>query len=111
MSLMMGMFGGGGGGKPPSPLIAGSGKWLSTFLGLYAAVFWTVDVWAFLEPHLLEMIYARYDGGWADLILWVLWLAAYPAMFFAVRMGLGLAFVSLAMWIMTSLFGNRGRRG
>ena len=111
MSWMMGLGGNGGGGKPPSPLIAGSGKWLSTFVGLYAAVFWTVDVWAFFEPRILDMIYARYDDGWADAIYWVLWLAAYPAMFFAAKMALGIAFISLVMWIMTRLFGNRGGRG
>lgn len=109
MSFMMGM-GSGGGGKPPSPLIAGSGKWLSTCVGLYAAVFWTVDVWALLEPGMLDMIYARYDGTWAQLIYWGLWLAAYPAMFFAVKMILGITFVSLTMWILTRVFGRSGGR-
>jgi hypothetical protein len=107
MSLMMGM-GGGGGGKPPSPLIAGSGKWLSTFVGLYAAVFLTVDVWAFFEPRILDMIYARYEGGLANALYWVLRLAAYPAMFFAVKMGVGIVFVSAVMWIMSRLFGQAG---
>lgn len=107
MSWMMGL-GGGGGGKQPSPLIVGSGKWLSIFVGLYASLFWTVDVFEFFEPRLLDMIYDRYDGVWAQVIYWVLWLAAYPAMFFAVKLVLGITFVSLAMWILTHVFGRGG---
>ena len=85
MSWMMGLGGNGGGGKPPTPLITGSGKWLATFISLYAAIFWTVDVWDLLEPHLVTMIHDRYDGELAAAIYWLLRIAAYPLMFFGVR--------------------------
>ncbi len=97
----------GGGGSQPNPLIATSGKWLSTCVGIYAAVFWTVDLWNFFEPLLLDAIYARYDGAGAAFVYWLLKVAAYPLMFFAVRMALGLAFVSLATWVIFHLFGVR----
>lgn len=102
------LFGaGGGGGTQPNPLIAASGKWLSTFVAIYAAVFWTVDVWNAFEPQILEAIHARYDGAGAAFVYWLLKIAAYPLMFFAVRMGLGLAFVSLVTWAVFKLFGAR----
>lgn len=100
-------LGNNGGSKSPSPLIAGSGKWLSIFVGLYAAVFWAVDIWAFAEPTIIEMIHDRYEGGLAQAIYWLLRLAAYPLVFFAVKMGLGLAFVSIATWIVFKLFTSR----
>lgn len=107
MNWLLGATGGGNGGSAPNPLIATSGKWLSTCVGLYAAVFWTVDIWTFLEPQILEAIDTRYEGSVAAFIYWLLRIAAYPLVFFAVRMGLGLAFVSLATWIIFKLFGKR----
>jgi len=97
----------GGGGKPPNPLIATSGRWLSTCIGIYAAIFWTPDAWVVWEDAIVEAILARYQNGAATFIYWVLKIAAYPLMFFAVRMGLGIAFLSLVMWVMTSLFGQK----
>lgn len=104
MSLFFGAASGGGGGRPSNPLIATSGKWLSICVGLYAAVFWTVDVWTFFEPQILDAIHARYDGGGATFIYWLLRIAAYPLMFFAVQMSLGITFVSLVTWIVFRLF-------
>ncbi len=108
MSWLMGFGGGSGGGKPPSPLIASSGKWLATCIGVYAAIFWTPDLWNAFEGQIIDAIYKRYEHEAALIIYWLLYLAAYPLMFFAVKMGLGLAFVSLAMGVLTNLF--RGRR-
>lgn len=107
MSWMMGLGGNGGGGKPPSPLIAGSGKWLATCIGVYAAIFWTPDLWNVFEDQISTAIWARYDDMPATVIFWLLYFAAYPSMFFAVRMGLGLAFVSIAMGVLTKLFVGR----
>lgn len=107
MSWLLGMGSGGGGGKPPNPMIAGSGKWLSIFVGLYAAVFWTVDIWEFLEPQIIDMIHDRYEGMLAEALYWILRLAAYPLVFFAVKMTLGIVFVSLVMGVMTKIFGGR----
>jgi hypothetical protein len=107
MSWMMGLGGGGGGGKQPSPLIATSGKWLATFIALYATIFWTVDLWRVLEPRLVVMIYDRYDGGLALFIYWLLRLAAYPLMFFGVRLVLGLVSVSTLLAAITKFFGRR----
>ncbi|MEL6416235.1 MAG: hypothetical protein AAFQ15_14955 [Pseudomonadota bacterium] len=106
MNWLMG-FGGGGGQKPPNPLIATSGKWLSTCVGIYAAIFWTPDAWMVWEDTIIRAIQARYDGNLAVAIYWLLKLAAYPLMFFAVRMVLGIAFVSLVMWIMMRTFGRK----
>ena len=110
MNWMMGLGGNGGGGKPPSPLIAGSGKWLATCVGVYAAIFWTPDLWAALEGQIYAAIWARYDGVAATAIYWLLYIAAYPLMFFATRMLLGLAFVSLVMGVLLKAFGKVGRR-
>lgn len=107
MNWLFGATGGGNGAPAPNPLIATSGKWLSTCVGIYAAVFWTVDVWTLLEPQILDAIYARYEGSAATFIYWLLKIAAYPLMFFAVRMGLGLVFISLVTWIIFRLFGKR----
>ncbi len=107
MSWMMGLGGNGGGGKTPSPVIAGSGKWLATCIGVYAAIFWTPDLWNVFEDQIHAAIWARYDDMPATVIFWLLYFAAYPLMFFAVRMGLGLAFVSIAMGVLTKLFGGR----
>lgn len=107
MSWLMGLGGGGGGGKPPNPLIATSGKWLATFIAIYASIFWTPDLWSYFEDALLRAIYARYEGAGAAFVYWLLKIAAYPLMFFAVRMGLGVGFVSLVMGVMTQLFGGR----
>lgn len=107
---MIGMFGatgggsGGGGGKPPNPLIAASGRWLATCIAVYATIFWTPDVWEHLEPSLSRAIAARYDGFGANLVYWLLKIAAYPLMYFGVRMGLALAFMGLAMGVMLKLF-------
>lgn len=106
MNWLMG-FGGGGGQKPPNPLIATSGRWLSTCIGVYAAIFWTPDAWTAWEDAIVYAILARYQNGAAAFIYWVLKIAAYPLMFFAVRMGLGIAFISLVMWVMTSLLGQK----
>ena len=105
MNWLMGM--GGGGQKAPNPLIATSGKWLSTCAGVYAAIFWTPDAWVAWEDTIVEAILARYQDGGAFFVYWLLKIAAYPAMFFAVRMGLGIAFLSLVMWIMTKVFGRQ----
>ena len=107
MSLFFGAASSGGGGSQPNRLIATSGKWLSICVGVYAAVFWTVDIWTFLEPQILDAIYARYEGAGAAFIYWLLRIAAYPLMFFAVQMSLCLAFVSLVTWIVFRLFGKR----
>lgn len=107
MSLFFGAAGGGGGGSQPNRLIATSGKWLSICVGLYAAVFWTVDIWTFLEPQILEAIYTRYEGSVAAFIYWLLRVAAYPLVFFAVQMSLGITFVSLVTWIVFRVFGKR----
>ena len=106
MNWLMGLCGGGG-GKAPKPLIATSGKWLATFVGIYAAIFWTPDAWAAWENTILRAIHARYDGGIAAFVYWLLKLGAYPLVFFAVRMGLGIAFVSLVMWIINRFFGGQ----
>lgn len=107
MNWMMGL-GGGGGNRAPNPLIASSGKWLSTCVGVYAAIFWTPDVWSAWEDVIVAAILARYEGGAASFVYWLVKIAAYPLMFFAVRMGLGIAFISLVMWIMTKVFGRKG---
>lgn len=107
MSWMMGLGGNGGGGKPPNPLIAGSGKWLATCIGVYAAIFWTPDLWGALDGKIQTAIWARYDDLAAEAIYWLLYVATYPLMFFAVRMGLGIAFVSLATWIVINLIGRK----
>ncbi|MGJ8530138.1 hypothetical protein [Maritalea sp.] len=106
MSWLMGL-GGGGGQKAPNPLIAGSGKWLATCVGAYATLFWTPDLWAALDITIQQAILARYEGNAATLVYWLLKIAAYPLMFFTVRMGLGIAFVSLTMWVMMRFFGGR----
>lgn len=106
MNWLMGL-GGGSGGKGPNPLIAGSGKWLATCVGIYAAIFWTPDAWVAWENAILHAIHARYDGGSAAFVYWLLKLGAYPLVFFAVRMGLGIAFVSLVMWIINRFFGGQ----
>ena len=102
MSWLLGM--GGGGGKPPNPLIATSGKWLATCVGVFAAIFWTPDLWIAWEDRITTAILARYEGGGAALVYWLLKIGAYPGMFFAVRMGLGITFISLVMWLMTKAF-------
>lgn len=102
MNWLMGA--GGGGGRPPNPLIATSGKWLATCVAVYATMFWTPDAWTVWEPTILRAILARYEGSGAVFVYWVLKIGAYPLMFFAVRMGLGIAFISLVLWIMNSLF-------
>ncbi|MDX8353970.1 hypothetical protein [Cognatiyoonia sp. IB215182] len=104
MNWLMGI--GGGGQRPPNPLIASSGKWLATCVGIYAAIFWTPDAWGAWEDTITTAILARYDGNAASFVYWLLKIAAYPLMFFAVRMGLGIAFVSLVIWIMTNVFGR-----
>lgn len=105
MTWLMGL--GGGGQKAPSPLIATSGKWLATFIGAYAAIFWTPNVWVLWEDTIIRAILARYEGNLAAVVYWLLKIGAYPLMFFGVRMGLGIAFVSLVMWLMTKVFGRR----
>lgn len=107
MNWLMGLGGGGAGQKAPSPLIATSGKWLATCVGIYAAVFWTVDAWMLLEGTIVDAIQARYEGNTVVFLYWLLKLGAYPLMFFSVRMGLGIAFVSLVMWIMMRFVGGR----
>lgn len=102
------LFGaGGGGGKAPSPLIAASGRHLTTCIGIYAATFWTPDVWGAWEDTLIDAILARYEGTAAALIYWLLKIAAYPLMFFAVKMGLGISFLSFVVGVMTKLFGGQ----
>ena len=105
MNWLMGM--GGGGGNAPNPLIATSGKWLATCVAVYGTIFWTPDLWMALEGSILRAIHARYDGGAAAFVYWLLKIGAFPLMFFAVRMGLGIAFVSLVMWIMMRFFGSK----
>lgn len=107
MNWLMGLGGGGAGQKAPSPLIATSGKWFATCIGFYAAVFWTVDAWILLEQPIVDAIQSRYEGNAAFFLYWLLRIGAYPLMFFAVRMGLGIAFVSLVMWIMMCFVGRR----
>lgn len=107
MNWLFGMGGNGGGQNPPNPLIAGSGKWLASCVGLYAAIFWTPDVWAIWEADIVDAILKRYSGNTAAILFWVLKLAAYPLMFFAVRMVLGVAFVALVMGVMSNLFRRR----
>ena len=107
MNWLMGLGGGGAGGNAPSPLIATSGKWLATCVGVYATIFWTPDVWMTFEAMILNAIYVRYDGSTAAIVYWLLKLGAFPLMFFAVRMGLGVAFVSFVMWIMMRFFGGK----
>ncbi|MEM9238472.1 MAG: hypothetical protein AAGB07_00725 [Pseudomonadota bacterium] len=102
MNWLMGM--GGGGGRPPNPLIATSGKWLSTCVGIYAAVFWTPDAWVAWEQDIILALRARYEDGAVAVFYWLLKIGAYPAMFFGVRMVLGIAFISLVMWVMTKVF-------
>lgn len=106
MSWLFGL-GGGGGQKPPNPLIASSGKWLATCVGIYAAIFWTPDVWVAWEDTIIGAIRERYDENATVFFYWLLKLGAYPLMFFAVRMGLGIAFMSLVMWIMMRFFGSK----
>ncbi|WP_195819425.1 hypothetical protein [Roseobacter sp. MH60115] len=105
MNFFGGMFG--GGGKPPSPLIASSGKWLATCIGIYAAIFWVPDVWMAWEDTIVRAILARYEGTAAAIIYWLLKIAAYPLMFFAVKMALGIGFLSFVMSIMLNLFGGK----
>lgn len=95
------------GSQNPNPLIAASGKWLATCIAIYAAIFWTPDLWAACEEGILKAIYARYDGMSAAFVYWLLKIAAYPLMFFAVRMGLGVAFVGLTMVVMVYAFGAK----
>ncbi|MEM1427943.1 MAG: hypothetical protein AAGG09_00645 [Pseudomonadota bacterium] len=104
MSWLFGLGGNGGGPRPQNPLIATSGKWLARCVGLYAAIFWTPDVWTIWEDDIAEAIVARYDGTAAFALFWLLKLAAYPLVFFAVSLGLGVAFVALVMGVMTNLF-------
>ncbi|MEP2640810.1 hypothetical protein, partial [Roseobacter sp.] len=53
------------------------------------------------------VILARYDGTAAALIYWLRKIAAYPLMFFAVKMGLGISFLSFVVGVMTKLFAGR----
>ncbi|MEM7729678.1 MAG: hypothetical protein AAF311_10440 [Pseudomonadota bacterium] len=107
MNWLFGMGGNGGGQRPPNALIATSGKWLASCVGLYAAVFWTPDVWAVWDDDIAGAILARYEGMLAVALFWLLKLAAYPLMFFAVRLILGVVFVTLVMGVMSSLFRRR----
>ena len=107
MSWMMGLGGGGNGGKAPNPLIATSGKWLATCIALFAMVFWTPDLWSAFEETIYLAIRARYAPETTFILFWLLAIAAYPLMFFAVRMGLGLIFVGLVFGLITKLFGPR----
>lgn len=108
MSWLFGLGGGGaGGGKPANPLIATSGKWLATCVALYAAIFWTPDVWSALDAGILRAVHARYARELANVLYWVLAIAAYPLMYFAVRMGLGILFVGLVVGLATKAFGGR----
>lgn len=98
------------GGKntpPPNPLIASSGKWMTTFVGVYTGLFWTPDAWLALEPMIVEAISERYEDGWATLVYWLLRIAAYPLMFFATKLILGVTFVSLVLFITLKFFGGR----
>lgn len=97
----------GGGGKAPSPLIAASGKHLATCIGVYSAIFWVPDIWNAWEDTIVQAILARYEGTAAALIYWLLKIAAYPLMFFAVKMGLGITFLSFVMGVMMNLFGGK----
>lgn len=106
MNWLMGL-GGGTGQKAPNPLITTSGKWLATCIGIYAAVFWTVDAWMLLEEPIVDAIQSRYERNAAVFLYWLLKIGAYPLMFFAVRMGLGIVFISLVMWIMMRFVGGR----
>lgn len=96
-----------GGGSPHKPLIHASGKWLAVVIAVFATVFVTPDLWQAVEPLIIESILARYSGGLAEAIYWVLRLAAYPLVFFGALMALGVIFVSLVMGVMMKLFGGR----
>lgn len=98
---------GGRNAPPPNPLIASSGKWLTTCVGVYAAIFWTPDAWAAWEPSIIAAIQDRYRDGWAMMVYWVLRIAAYPLMFFATKLTLGVSFVSIVLFISLKLFGGR----
>lgn len=98
---------GGRNAQPPNPLVASSGKWLTTCLGIYTALFWTPDAWAVNEPWIIDAILARYQDGWATFVYWVLRIAAYPLMFFATKLTLGVAFVSIVLFISLHLFSGR----
>lgn len=97
----------GRGGQNGSPFIHSSGKWLAIVIAGVASVFVTPDLWRSFEPLIIENILARYQGGLAEAIYWALRLAAYPLVFFAVRMTLGVVFVTLVMGVVMKLFGGR----
>jgi hypothetical protein len=80
---------------------------VATCLGVFAAFCWTPDAWTAWEETIVEAILARYEDGAAFFVYWLLKIGSYPLMFFAVRLGLGIAFISLVMWLMTSLFGRK----
>ena len=80
---------------------------MATCIGVYAAIFWTPDVWNAWEEVIVRAILARYEGTAATLIYWLLKVAAYPLMFFAVKMGLGIGFLSLVVGMTTKLFGGK----
>jgi hypothetical protein len=105
MNWLLGL-GGSGDGKV-NPLIASSGRWLAIIIAIYASIFWTPDVWSYFEQPLLRAIHARYEGAGAAFVYWLLKIAAYPLMFFGVKMGLGVGFISLVLGVMTQLFGGR----
>ena len=108
MKGFFGVAGGGGpGGPQPNPLIATSGKWFANVVGLWAAIFLTPDLWTMTEGMIWAAISARYDGLWAEAVYWLLKIAAYPLTFFGVRLSIGLAFVSAAMWLLLHVFGGR----
>lgn len=107
MSWLLGMGSGGSGRKPPNQMIATSGRWLATCIAGFATVFWTPDVWMYLDDSIFNALRVRYDETVTVFVYWSLWLASYPLMYFSVRMGLGLAFVTLVMGALTRMFGGR----
>lgn len=104
MNWMLGMGPGrSGGSQGDSRVLTTSGRWLATIISAFAMILLTPDLWSMTEDWAAGMISRRYSGFWAQAMFWAMKLGAYPLVFFATRMGIGLFFTSTAIGVALKL--------
>ncbi len=107
---MRGLFGGfgfGGGGAPKDDrVLTTSGKWLATVIAAFVMIILTPDLWGWGKDWVIDLIANRYSGVWADIMFWAIKLGAYPLVYFATRMSIGLIFMGTALGAALKLAGR-----